>query len=163
AAVGPASARALREAGAPEVVLPQAGHTASALLAALRPFGPATAVLPRSSVGDELLPRTLEARGWSVLAEVVYDTTPVDVRPEAAGRLARGVFDALVLRSPSAARAVARHAGPIPASTKVIAGGPTTALAARRLGIAVAAMAPDSRAASIAASVIEALDGRDRP
>lgn len=154
AAVGPTSAQALAALGAGDVLVPNASHTASALLDLLRSHAPATAVLPRSSVGDALLPMSLGALGWTIIGEVVYETTPVAAPPEAAAGLRAGRFDALVLRSPSAARAVARLAGSVHVRTRVIAGGPTTALAAQRLGISVAAVARDSRAESIADAVV---------
>jgi uroporphyrinogen-III synthase len=157
AAVGPTSARALLDLGSAHVLVPERAHTASALLDALSPVATATAVLPRSSVGDALLPSTLEARGWTVTSRVVYETTTVAAKPAVAQGLRDGEFDALVLRSPSAARAVTRLAGPLPIGTKVIAGGPTTALTAQRLGIAVSAVSPDSRPESIADSVQDAL------
>ena len=101
------------------------------------PSAPATAVLPRSSIGDALLPSTLEARGWTVTSRVIYETTAVSTPPAAAQRPAgRGV------RRPRAPLTVGRTsggsrlAGPLPERTRVIAGGPTTALTARRLGIA---------------------------
>lgn len=157
AAVGPTSARALIDLGVAEVLVPERAHTASALLDALSPVAPVTAVLPRSSIGDAMLPNTLEARGWTVISRVIYEATSVATAPPAAQGLRDGEFDALLLRSPSAARAVAQLAGPLPMRTKVIAGGPTTALTAQRLGIAVAAVARDSRPKSIADSVQNAL------
>ena len=157
AAVGPTSAGALVELGVRDVLVPERAHTASALLDLLQPHGPARAVLPRSSIGDSLLPLTLEARGWDVVGRVVYTTTPVAEPPQAAAGLRAGAFDAVVLRSPSAARAVARLAGSVATRTRVIAGGPTTALAAQRLGIDVAAVARDSRPESIADAVCDAL------
>jgi uroporphyrinogen-III synthase len=157
AAVGPTSAGALRDLGVADVVVPERSHTASALLDLLRPVGPATAVLPRSSIGDSLLPSTLEARGWAVVSQVLYETAACPTPPPAAAQLHAGEFDAVVLRSPSAARAVSQLAGPLPLSTRVIAGGPTTALAARRLGIRVSAQARTSRPESIADAVCEAL------
>jgi uroporphyrinogen-III synthase len=153
AAVGPASAAALADHGIDDVLTPVRAHTASALLEAMAEVPAATAVLPRSSIGDGLTPTTLEARGWTVVSEVVYETTAVPGRPASADALARGEFDAVVLRSPSAARAVHQFAGRLPTSTAVIAGGPTTALAAQRLGFTVAAVSSDSRAASIAAAL----------
>ncbi len=155
AAVGPTSARALTDLGVLDVLVPERAHTASALLDSLRPLGPATAVLPRSSIGDTLLPDTLEARGWEVVSRVVYETSTVSTPPIAAHQLRSGGFDALVLRSPSAARAVAQLAGRVPEHTRVVAGGPTTALTAQRLGIAVAAVARDSRPGSIADAVCQ--------
>lgn len=157
ASVGPTSARALVDLGVRDVLVPERAHTASALLDALRSMGPATAVLPRSSIGDSLLPQTLESRGWDVVSRVVYETTTVSTPPQTAPQLRAGAFDALVLRSPSAVRAVARLAGTVPSVTRVVAGGPTTALTAQRLGITVAAVARDSRPESIADAVRDAL------
>lgn len=156
AAVGPTSARSLTELGADEVLVPLTGHTASALLAALSGEPSGRVVLPRSSIGDALLPSTLQARGWEVVQEVVYETTSVRRAPASAARLRAGGFSAVVLRSPSAARAVVQWAGEIPPSTAVVAGGPTTALAAARAGLRVAAVAASSEADDIAEAVVGA-------
>lgn len=156
AAVGPASAHALTSLGAGSVAVPEAGHTASALLALLDGETAARAVLPRSSIGDPLLPETLTARGWTVVQEVVYDTAPVPTAPPSAERLRSGGFDALVLRSPSAVRAVTLWAGSVHPRTAIIAGGPTTALAAARAGLTISVVARSSQPECIADAVAEA-------
>lgn len=156
AAVGPASARSLHALGAVDVLVPPTGHTATALLATLAPEPTSTAVLPRSSIGDPLLPTTLTARGWNVVQEVVYETAIVPTAPTSAAPLHDGAFAAVVLRSPSAAHAVARWAGPLPQHTAVIAGGPTTALAAAGAGLKVSTVAASSRAEDIAEAVARA-------
>ncbi|MDI1290201.1 MAG: uroporphyrinogen-III synthase [bacterium] len=153
AAVGPTSAHALHALGLADVLVPSASHTASGLLDALSDIKPGIAVLPRSNVGDGHIADTLEARGWTIVSRVVYETTTVAERPGAADPLAAGAFDALVLRSPSAARAVA-HFGGVASTTAIVAGGPTTALAASRLGLRVSAVSVDSQAESIAAAVM---------
>lgn len=158
AAVGPASAAALTAHGVDDVVMPVGAHTASALLELLDTYVPSVAVLPRSSIGGELLPHTLAAHGWTVVSHVVYDTATVASRPSSADLLAGGHFDAVVLRSPSAARAVAHFVGKLPSTTAVIAGGPTTASQARRLGLRVTHVAADSRPESIAAAVLAGVD-----
>jgi len=155
AAVGPTSARALRECGVVDVLSPARTHTALGLLEVLHDVAPSVAVLPRSQVGDGQIPEALAARGWHVLARVIYETRTVATRPHSADRLVAGAFDALVLRSPSAARAVA-HFGGVASTTAIVAGGPTTALAASRHGLRVTAVSPDSSAASIAAAVMSA-------
>ena len=157
AAVGPTSRDALLTAGAQSVAMPTTGHTASALLSLLAAERPATAILPRSSIADAIIPKTLAVRGWTVMAETVYDTDPVTDRPSTADALAAGSFDVVVVRSPSAARAVVRFTGGLPATTAVVAGGPTTALAAARLGLTVRAVARESTPAGIAIAVATAV------
>jgi uroporphyrinogen-III synthase len=153
AAVGPTSGQALHDHGVVDVLTPMKAHTAAALLDTLGQISPGIAVMPRSTIGDQHVPEVLETRGWTVLSRIVYETTTVSHRPASVDRLAAGEFDALVLRSPSAARAVA-HFGSVASTTAIVAGGPTTALAASRLGLHVTAVAADSRAESIAAAVM---------
>lgn len=157
AAVGPASAEALLALGAGAVVVPRAPHTASGLLAMLADEAPARVLVPRSAVADSVIPATLASRGWQVHAETLYETTPVSVRPATAAALARGDFDVVILRSPSAARALHGFVPRLPDSVLVVAGGPTTALASARLGLTVAAVAPDSTPSAIADTVAAAL------
>lgn len=158
AAVGPASAAALRELGVNEVITPLRGHTASALLDTLSVVPAGTAVLPRSDIADAVIPATLEARGWSLVPQVLYRTRPVETAPESIEALKAGAFDAIVLRSPSAARAVQHFAGSLPERTSIICGGPTTAMAARRLGFTVTTIATDSSAEGIVEAVIRDVD-----
>lgn len=159
AAVGPTSAQALQELGVREVLVPSRQHTASALLASLDELTPGVAVLPRSDIADALLPDALRTRGWAVHEHLLYRTETVNTRPQTAPALAEGAFEVLVLRSPSAVRAVRTHAM-VAASTAVVAGGPTTALAARRAGIEVCAVAHDSTPSGIARTVARVLDDR---
>lgn len=153
AAVGPASAQSLRSLGASAVTIPDAQHTATGLLAALEHEPAAQAALARSSIADQLLPATLAARGWTLTQEVVYDTTTVAVEPGSAAGLRAGEFAAVVLRSPSAVRAVTAWAKQVHPRTAVVAGGPTTALAAARSGLRVSIVATGSSSDQIAAAV----------
>ena len=157
AAVGPASAEALQALGARGVVVPSAPHTASGLLARLAEESPARALLPRSGIADSVIPATLGARGWQVHAETLYETTPVVERPSTADALAEGGFDVVILRSPSAVRALRVFVPNLPVSVRVVAGGPTTALAAARLGLTVGGIAVDSTPTAIADSVAAVL------
>ncbi len=153
AAVGPTSGQVLHDHGVIDVLMPTKAHTAAALLDCLGLISPGLAVMPRSTIGDQHVPEVLESRGWTVLSRIVYETTTVTDRPGSADQLAAGAFDALVLRSPSAARAVV-HFGAVASNTAIVAGGPTTALAASRLGLQVTAVSADSRAESIAEAVM---------
>jgi uroporphyrinogen-III synthase len=105
-----------------------------------------------------VIPATLEARGWSLVPQVLYRTRPVEQPPASLAELRSGGFDAIVLRSPSAARAVRHFAGNLPGRTRIVCGGPTTAMAARRLGLTVTTTAIDSSAESILEAVIRAVD-----
>lgn len=163
AAVGPTSRAALHVRGVRAVLMPTRGHTASALLEALNAIPPGTAVLPRSDIADGVIPATLEARGWSLVEQVLYRTRPVKDPPRSIAALASGEFDAIVLRSPSAARAVKSFTTTLPNRTRVVCGGPTTALAAKRLGFEVDAVASDSSPASIAQAVLRAFDATPAP
>ena len=62
---------------------------------------PFTSSVPRASARQcallALLPLTLEARGWTLVSQVLYATTTVHSAPPAAARLRAGEFDALVL------------------------------------------------------------------
>jgi uroporphyrinogen-III synthase len=158
AAVGPASEAAIRELGVGNVITPLRGHTASALLDALSCVPAGTAVLPRSDIADAVIPATLEARGWSLVPQVLYRTRPVEQPPASLAELRSGGFDAIVLRSPSAARAVRHFTGSLPKRTRIVCGGPTTAMAARRLGLTVTTTAIDSSSAGIVGAVIRAVD-----
>jgi uroporphyrinogen-III synthase len=163
AAVGPTSTAALRERGVNEVLTPVRRHTASALLDALQAIPPGIAVLPRSDIADGVIPATLQARGWSLMPQVLYRTMPVDHPPASLAALSSGDFDVIVLRSPSAARAVRSFASALPERTRVVCGGPTTALAARRLGFDVHATASLAGPADIAEAVLVTLGASDLP
>lgn len=158
AAVGPTSAAALGALGIDDVVVPERMHTASALLDRLDRLDlpQSAAVLPQSDIADQLLPSALRERGWLVTARTLYRTLAVIERPVTADELAAGEFDAIVLRSPSAVHAVRAHVPQL--ATPVVAGGPTTALAAARAGFNVAAVADGSRSMDVAAAVGIALN-----
>lgn len=151
AAVGPTSAEAVTAVGAEAVLVPPS-PTAAGLLGLLRDVPASTGALPRSSIADPLLPDTLRARGWRVVERVVYRTEAVDQPPRTVARVQAGAYSAIVLRSPSAARALVQHAR-VPLGTAIVAGGPTTALAARRLGLTVNAVSALATADGIADAV----------
>jgi uroporphyrinogen-III synthase len=83
---------------------------------------------------------------------VVYETSVVRPEPVSTTLLRSGDISAIILRSPSAARAVAQHLGQrthIP----VVVSGPTTAEAAQSLGFNVAAVSESPSAAHMAKAV----------
>jgi uroporphyrinogen-III synthase len=132
AAVGPSTAATLRELGLDDVLEP-AVATSRGLLAALRERAvhggdvPGRAVLPSGAQAMKGLGAGLVADGWQVDEIVVYVTESVAGVPASVEDLAAGRIPALVLRSPTAVRAVARHVPDLPAGTVPVCGGPTTA------------------------------------
>lgn len=130
AAVGPESARPLRERGFAIAILPE-DHRQEGLIDALAGLPPGTRVLfPQAVGGREDLGAALAARGCIV-----------DVVP-ASQTLARGdlpappPFDVAVFASPSALRAFvqARGRGPLERAQVAVVG-PTTSAAAAQLGL----------------------------
>jgi uroporphyrinogen decarboxylase len=135
AAVGPSTADALRDLGLADVLEPEVA-TSRGLLAALRERpgdGSARtrrAVLPCGAQAMKGLGAGLVADGWQVDEVVVYVTDEVDAVPQTVPALVAGRIPVVVLRSPTAVRAVARHVPVLPAVTVAVCGGPTTAAAA---------------------------------
>jgi uroporphyrinogen decarboxylase len=133
AAVGPATAQTLRELGIEDVHEPEVA-TSRGLLAALRArsaagAGPQRALLPCGAQAMKGLAAGLVADGWDVDEVVVYTTEEVTTPPASVADLAGGRIAAVVLRSPTAVRAVARRVPELPHDTVVVSGGPTTAAA----------------------------------
>lgn len=141
---GAALARALNDE-----VLPALGH----LIA-----GAPLVLLPGSDISRDELPAALEAAGWRVVRAAVYRTRPRSPLPATAAPLAAGDFSAVVVRSPSAVRALRTGLGEHfpPAHTAVIAAGPTTAAAARAAG-ADPVECPHATPAEVAAATAAAL------
>lgn len=147
-----------------ETVLPQ-------IRALPMPVVEPLALLPGSEIARAELPEGLLAGGWRVTQLPVYTTVPRPDTPAAVGPLACRAYSAVLLRSSSAARALAELAGPdgVPAGTRVIGAGPSTSATARELGLEVLECAhagPSALAAEVAAILgAEATgpDGRDEP
>jgi hydroxymethylbilane synthase len=151
AATGERTAAALRELGYPEVAVPD--EASAEALVALLAAGPATrAAFPCGSLALRTLPEGLRALGWDVDEGVVYTTDAVERTPASVRLIADGGIAAVALRSPSAARALVRHAGRL--ALPVACGGETTAAAAREAGLDVRAVAerpgPDGLAEAVA-------------
>lgn len=133
AAVGPSTAVTLRELGLDDVLEPEVA-TSRGLLSALRQRAAAEgtagrAVLPCGAQAMKGLGAGLVADGWHVEEIVVYTTEDLPGVPSSVADLAAGRIPVLVLRSPTAVRAVARHVPVLPEGTVPVCGGPTTAAA----------------------------------
>lgn len=143
AAVGEATAEALRAEGREPDVVPEEA-TAEGLLAALdAELAGRRVFLPRANRGRDTFPAGARARGAEVTAPVAYRTI---LRPEAGRslrpRLEAGTVDAIVFFSPSAVRAVGEGLGAdgpaLLRRTLVAAIGPTTAAALEAAGLEAA-------------------------
>lgn len=168
AAVGPGTARALRDAGLVVDVVPPVGSTAALLVEAL-PAGPASGdggrvLFPRGDLAAATLTDGLRARGWEVDDVVAYRTVPAappgdDVVAEwRAGRI-----DAALLTSGSTVRELVARLGRPPAGTLLVCIGPSTAAEAHRLGLPVAAVAREQTMQGLVTALAEAVAARPAP
>ncbi len=150
-AVGPATARALAACGVTVDVLAEPA-TGAGLAAAVvvRAREPGVALLPAAQGGRPELQDTLAAAGWQAERMELYVSEPAPV-PTADELDA----DALVLASPSGVAALLQ--GPLPASCRLVAIGPTTARAIEEAGHAVAAVADAPTPARLVAAIGQAL------
>jgi uroporphyrinogen-III synthase len=126
AAVGPATAAALRAAGLMVDLLPPAGGSAAALADAWPAATSGESVLlPRSDLAPALLPDALTGKGYRVETVTAYRTV---IQPPPAAlveELVAGRFDAVLFTSPSIVSALSGI--PLPAATVLGAiGQPTT-------------------------------------
>ncbi len=130
AAVGPATAAAVRAAGLPVDLQPPTGGSADALAAIWpHPSGDAAVLLPRSDLAAPVLPTALSAMGYRVDAVTAYRTVVQQVPGAVAAELSAGAFDAVLFTSPSTVQALSTV--DIPPSTMLCAiGRPTTSAAA---------------------------------
>jgi uroporphyrinogen-III synthase len=156
AAVGRATAETLAGWGASDVLVP-ATATAAGLLARLSSEPPASVIAPQGGQAMKGLAGGLRDRGWAIDEVVVYETATAVERPPTADRLAAGHYGAIVLRSPTAVRAVTSFAPAIPEATVVVCGGPTTAAAATAAGLQRLVVSPEPTADALAATVLGAL------
>lgn len=147
AAVGASTALAMKEFGAKEVLLPNTSDSVS-LAQMLKGFPVANAMLPQGNIALVTLAAELVDAGWYVQKATVYETATVDEEPSTAGSLRDGGFSAVILRSPSAARALARFA-PKPKAVLICIGA-TTAHEVEQLGLQVGVIAESPTPAAVA-------------
>jgi uroporphyrinogen-III synthase len=158
AAVGPATAAALLEAGF-HVHLVADPHTTDAL-AGQFPSGRGRVLLPRADIAPAGMEAALEAKGWTPVRVVAYRTGLSATMPdEVETALAGARVDVVAFTSASTVRGFAsltpRRDAP------AVAIGPVTARAAREEGFRVAAVGEPHTMEGVAAAVAEAL-GADR-
>ncbi len=147
AAVGPATAEAVRELGAEASFVP-AVFAAEDVAAGLGPLAGTRVLLPQADAAGPELGIELRARGADVKAIAAYRT--VAVEPSAALReeLERGP-DAIVVASGSAAQALAALDVELADGSLVVCIGPKTAAEAREVGLPVGLVAGEATAEGI--------------
>ncbi len=151
-AVGSVTAAGLRRLGR-DADLVAENSTAEGVVAALTAAGPVKGLrvlVPGADIGREHVARALTDGGAEVTEVVAYRTIAAETMPdEVRQALASGLVDVVIFTSGSAVRSFAAILGPeLPAllrHTSVAAIGPTTASAARELGMPVA-IQPDTYA-----------------
>ena len=108
AAVGPATAEALRAEGVSVALMPAERGSGASLAAR---FPPARAgemvLLPRSDLAAADLPEALNDKGFRVVPVTAYRTLTRSVPTSVVHELAAGAFDAVLLTSPSTVAALA--------------------------------------------------------
>lgn len=151
AATGSRTAATLHDLGFPDV---RVATTASAqgLVSELANVAPGRALFPRGNLALRTLPDGLRALGWQVDEGVVYRTETVAERPGSAIMVEKGQVSAVVLRSPSAVRALVAHVN-LPQDVPLICAGRTTADAAIAAGLTVAAVSASPSSSSVARTI----------
>ena len=163
AAVGPATAAALRASGVSEVLLPgrSRGAAIAEALLAVGSLAGRRILLPRADAADPELPQRLRAVGAVVEELVAYRTVegPPASRAALLDALADPTLAAVTVASGSAARGLVRLTAGDPraagrlAALPLVSIGPATSVVVRGLGLAVAAEAAAPTAEALAAAV----------
>lgn len=162
AAIGPATAAALRKRGLRADVVAES-FRAETLAAALAPRVRGRRVLlARAGGARDVLPKALAAAGANVADVATYRATAVRELPAAVrDALAEGRLDAVTFTSASTLRSFAALLGDGAAAslerTRVACIGPVTAAAARSLGIRVDLEAAEYTASGLVDALLEAL------
>lgn len=132
AAVGAATARALREAGLrADLVAAGAGSGVDLVRSWPDPAPGDRVLLPQSQIARQELSDGLRGKGFDVRTVIAYRTVPRPPEPQLSAELAAGGFDAVLLTSPSTVTALPA----VHPDTVVVVIGPTTAAAARAAGL----------------------------
>ena len=154
AAVGPATAQALRAAGFPVDLVPEHGGSA-ADLASVWPAAHTgeSVLLPQSEIAGTVLADDLVGKGFRVEKVTAYRTVPTPLPDSVAADLAAGAFEAVVLTSPSTAQSLAAAA--IAPGTVLGAIGRSTAAAATAAGLTIAYTATDPTDAALIGGLAE--------
>ncbi|WP_298459038.1 uroporphyrinogen-III synthase [uncultured Cellulomonas sp.] len=164
AAVGDATAAALRGSGVDVDFVPSGEQSARGMLAewpepvsGARPAGRGTALLPQGDLAEPTLADGLTGLGLRPEVVVSYRNSPAPPLPAAlVADLASGVVDAVVLTSGSTARRLADQVT-LPASTLVCCIGPRTAEVAAEVGLPAGLVADGPHPRAVVAAFVRRL------
>jgi uroporphyrinogen III methyltransferase / synthase len=158
AAVGPATAQALKEKGL-RVNYVAKNHTGESLVTELREsLADRRVLVPRSDRGDDRVPKALREIGANVAEVIAYRTVAPALDPAILARIRGREVDAVVFASPSAFHNLrdvisAVDIAQLSRRIQFVAIGPTTARAIRESGSRVAVEAEETSAAGLAAAL----------
>jgi len=132
AAIGPGTARALRDHGVVADVIPERS-VAESLVEALREVPVSRALIARAAEARDVLPHALRARGAEVTVEALYETVaePLDEQARAAALAA----DYVTFTSSSTVRFFLAAAGPAAVLPRIVSIGPVTSGTLREHGL----------------------------
>jgi uroporphyrinogen-III synthase len=158
AAVGPATAAALQEAGFP-VDLVSDRHTAEGLLEAFvehESLRGRRVLYVAAEGARDVLPDGLTRRGAAVTVVAAYRTLDDEAGARAMREaIVRSVVDVVVVAAPSAVRALERAAEGARARPRVATIGPVTTAAARAAGFEVVAEAEEATPGAVGRALAE--------
>ncbi len=157
AAVGPATAGALRELGIEPAFVPER-FAAGEIAGGLEPLAGMRVLLPQSEIAEPLLADELEGRGAIVDVVEAYRTVPREPTAEELAELRAA--DAILLASGSAARSLASVLVPSE-RTVVICIGASTAAAAREAGLRVDLVAEEATGEGMIQALTSHFGGRE--
>lgn len=165
AAIGPATARAVREAGGEVAVVPEGEYRAEALAdALLRATGGLEGVrllLARASGARPVLPERLREAGGEVVEVAAYRTTVANAGADRmTRRLREGEIDWLTFTASSTVRNFRRLVEADPGAARVACIGPITAGTAREEGFSVDVTAREYTIPGLVRALVEA-EARD--
>ncbi len=153
AAVGGATAEALRDWGLEPDLVPSGEQSASGLLADWPPYDAQLdpidrVLLPRADIATETLVAGLQENGWEVDDVTAYRTVRASPPPaEIRDAIKSGGFDAVLFTSSSTVRNLVGIAGKPHPATVIACIGPKTAATAEEHGLRVDVLAPEPSAA----------------
>jgi uroporphyrinogen III methyltransferase / synthase len=168
AAIGEATADALREFGIRADLMPSGQQSSEGLLADWPDFDDVLdpldrVLLPRADIATEILVAGLKDRGWQVDDITAYRTVraappPAPIREALKG----GRVDAVVFTSSSTVRNLVGIAGKPHETTVIAVIGPQTAATAAELGLRVDVQAPEASIPSLVQALADfAADNRE--
>ena len=155
AAIGPATARQLEQAGSRCDLVPaqfsSEGLAAALAMRAVR----GRFLLVRADRGRDLLRRDLEAHGHHVDEVVAYENVPLDaLSSETLATIDAAPVDWVTLTSPSIAEAAARLFGPRLQDWKIVTISPLTSAALARHGLRPTAEAVEATATGMVEAIV---------